>query len=132
MASVLTTGARAIVTNRTFLGGGTAPIQIGWGTGAGTAANTDNTLFTEKALDLTTGTGTRVAGTASQVTVNTTNDTGQVTGTLTATGAGTVTNVGLFDNSTIGSGNLYAKADFTGIALAIGDSIAFTLKVTYS
>ena len=131
MANVLVNTARAIVTSR-LSGGGTEPKQIGWGTGAGTAGATDTTLFTEKALDLATGTGTRTAGTSSQVTVTTTNDTYQVTGTLTATGAGTVTNVGLFDNSTIGSGNLYAKADFTGIALAIGDSISFTLKSTYS
>ena len=131
MANVLVNTARSIVTSR-LSGGGTEPKQIGWGTGAGTAGATDTTLFSEKALDLSSTTGTRVAATSSQVTVTTTNDTYQLAATLTATGAGTVTNVGAFDNSTIGSGNLYAKADFTGVALASGDSIAFTLKITYS
>jgi hypothetical protein len=54
-----------------------------------------------------------------------------VTGTRTATGAGTVTNAGLFDNATMGSGSLFLKGDFTGIGLAIGDSIAFTIKAVY-
>jgi len=38
----------------------------------------------------------------------------------------TITNVGLFDAVT--TGNLYIKADFTGQALLIGDSITFTIK----
>lgn len=131
MANVLAQTARSIVTSR-LSGGGTEPKQIGWGTGAGTAAATDTTLFTEKALDLSATTGSRTAGTSSQQTTTTTNDTYQVTGTLTATGAGTVTNAGLFDNSTIGSGNLFAKSDFTGVALNSSDAITFTFKATYS
>lgn len=108
------------------------PKQVGWGTGAGTAVVADTTLFSEKALDLTATTGTRVAGTSSQVTTTLTNDTYQVAATLTATGAGTVTNAGLFDNATITSGTLYVKGDFTGIGLSSGDSIAFTFKVKFS
>lgn len=131
MANVLTNLARSIVTNR-LLGAGTEPKNIGWGTGAGTAAAADTSLFAEKALDLAATSGTRPVGTSSQVTTTTTNDTYQVTGTLTATGAGTVTNAGLFDNTTIAAGNLYAKSDFTGIVLGIGDSIAFTFKAQYS
>lgn len=131
MATVITNGGQAIPPNR-MLGGGTEPLNVGWGTGAGTAGVTDTTLFTETALDLTTTSGSRTAGTSSRVTTTQTNDTYQVTATKTASGAGTVTNAGLWDNVTIGSGTLYLKGDFTGIGLASGDSIAFTIKVKFS
>lgn len=131
MANVLTNLGRALLGSR-LMGGGTEPKQIGWGTGAGTAAAADTALFTERALDLSATTGSRSAGSSSAVTTSVANDTFQVAGTLTATGAGTVTNAGLFDNSTIGSGNLFLKGDFTGVALAIGDSIAFTFKLQFS
>jgi len=72
-----------------------------------------------------------VAGTSSQVTTTTTNDTYQVVGTITCAGAGkTITNAGLFDAST--GGNLFAKGDFTGIALNVGDSIQFTFKIQFT
>lgn len=131
MPTVITNAGRAIVTNR-LRAGGTEPNQIAWGTGAGSAAVADTTLFAERALDLTATTGTRAAGTSSQQTTTVTNDTYRVTGTLTATGAGTVTNAGLFDNSTIGSGNLFLKGDFTGIALAANDSITFTFNAQFT
>lgn len=131
MATVITNAGQAIPPNR-LAGTGTEPKQIGWGTGAGTAAVGDTTLFTEKALDLSATSGSRTTGTSSSVTTTNTGDTYQVTGTLTATGAGTVTNAGLFDNATIASGTLYCKGDFTGIGLASGDSIAFTFKVKFS
>ena len=122
MSTLLVNTGKAIVTN--FLSGGaaTVPKYIGWGTGAGTTAATDTTLFTE--------TGTRTTGTATQVTTTTTNDTLQVTGTSTAGGTLAITNAGLFDAST--SGNLFAKGDFSTINLSTGDSIAFTFKVQFS
>ena len=126
---VLDTGL-AITTNR-LRAGGTEPLYIGWGIGAGTTARTDTTLFSERDVDLATTTGTRTTGTSSQQTTTTTSDTYQVTGTRTATGAGTVTNAGLWDTSTIGSGNAFLKGDFTGVGLAINDSIAFTVKGIY-
>lgn len=131
MATVIVNVGQAIPPNR-MLGSGTEPKNIGWGTAAGTAAVANTTLFTETALDLSTTSGTRPAGTSSRVTTTLTNDTYQVTGTLTASGAGTVTNAGLFDGTTIGSDILYLKGDFTGIGLASGDSIAFTFKVKFS
>lgn len=131
MATVITNAGQAIPPNR-MLGGGTEPLNVGWGTGAGTAAAGDTTLFTETALDLSTTSGSRTAGTSSRVTTTQTNDTYQVTATKTASGAGTVTNAGLWDNVTIGSGTLYLKGDFTGIVLASGDSIAFTIKVKFA
>lgn len=98
----------------------TAPTYIGWGTGAGTAAAADTTLFTEAAE-------ARVNGTKAKATTNVANDTYRVTGTLTAAAGKTITNAGLFDAST--SGSLYVKGDFTGIALNTGDSIAFTIDI---
>jgi hypothetical protein len=127
MANIFSTAGKALVIQR-LLGLGTEPKQIGWGTSAGTSAVGDTTLFGEKATDLATATGTRVGGTSSAVTTTLTGDTYQAVGTLTATGAGTVTNAGTFDNATIGSGNLFLKGDFTGIALAIADAITFTFK----
>jgi len=53
-----------------------------------------------------------------------------VTGTRTATGAGSVTNAGLFDAAS--GGTLYLKGDFTSIGLAIGDAIAFTIDTIFA
>jgi hypothetical protein len=54
-----------------------------------------------------------------------------VIGTMTVAGSGkTITNAGLLDAST--SGNLFFKTDFTGLALNVADSIAFTFKVQFS
>lgn len=129
MATFLVDTGLAATTGR-LRGVGTEPLNIGWGTGAGTATRTDTTLFTEKLVDLSTSAGTdHTVGTSSQQTTTTTSDTYQVLGTRTATGAGTVTNAGLFDAAS--GGTLYMKGDFTGIGLAIGDSIAFTIKVVY-
>jgi hypothetical protein len=124
MATLLVNTGKAVVTNRVKNGatGATEPNYVAWGTGAGTAALTDTTLFTEV--------GTRVAGTSTQQTTSTTNDTYRVVGTLTAGSSLTITNAGLFDALT--SGNLFVKGDFTGLALASGDSIQFTFNTQFS
>ena len=121
MATLLVNTGKAIVTHR-IIGSGTEPNYVAWGTGAGTTAATDTTLFTEVTP--------RVLGTASQQTTSVTNDTFQVVGTQTAGTSETITNAGLFDAST--SGNLFVKGDFTGIALNSGDSIQFTFKIQFS
>lgn len=127
LATVLTDVGKAVITNR-IIQAGTAPKNIGWGTGAGTAAAGDTTLFTEKLVDLSTSAGTdHTVGTESRTTTTVTNDTYTVTGTRTATGAGTVTNAGLFDAAS--GGVLTIKGDFTGIGLGVGDSIAFTFNL---
>lgn len=131
MANVLANAGRAIITNR-LGGGGTTPQYLGWGTGAGTSAAADTTLFTETQANLSGTTGTRVTGTTSQQTTSVTNDTFQVSGTITATAGGTTTNAGVFDNSTIGSGNLFMKGDYTGVALNSGDSISYTFKLQFT
>jgi len=126
MATVFTNVGKGITTGRIkgvgSGAGATEPSYVAWGTGAGTAAVTDTTLFSE--------TGTRTLGTSTQQTTSTTNDTYQVVGTISAGGALTITNAGLFDALT--SGNLYMKGDFTGVALTTGESIQFTMKVQYS
>lgn len=124
MATVLTNAGRDILTNR-ILGSGTEPKFIAWGTGAGTAAATDTTLFTE-------GPEARTTGTSSRVTTTTTNDTYQVVGTITASAGRTVTNAGTFDVVTASSGNLFIKGDFTGVVLASGDGIQFTVTIQFT
>ena len=96
---------------------------VGWGTGAGTAAAADTTLFTEASE-------ARVAGTQSVVTTTVASDTYQVVSTLVADGTKTITNAGIFDAST--AGDLFLKGDFTGVALTVGESIQFTCKVQVS
>jgi hypothetical protein len=115
MATFVLDGGLDIVTNR-IKGAGTEPLNVGWGTAAGTTARTDTTLFTEKLVDLTTSAGTdHTAGTSTRQTTNTTNDTYQVVATRTATGAGTVTNAGLL--STLAS----AATSFSRVTLRASD-----------
>lgn len=128
MATVVVNGGLDIVTNR-IKGSGTEPLNIGWGTGAGTAAVADTALFTDALVSLSAGSTDRTAGTSTRQTTNTTNDTYRVVGTRTATGAGTVTNAGLFDAAS--GGNLFMKGDFTGIGLSSGDAIQFTINVIF-
>lgn len=130
MATLVVNGGKDIVTNR-IKGAGTEPLNVGWGTAAGTTAATDTTLFTEKLVDLSTSAGTdHTAGASTRQTTTTTNDTYQVVATRTATGSGTVTNAGLFDAAS--GGNLFLKGDFTGIGLVSGDSIQFTIKAVFA
>lgn len=121
MATLVVNTGLAIITNLVGGIGGTVPSYCAWGTGTGTTAATDTTLFTEVE--------TRVSGVVSRVTTSVTNDTVQWVATKTAGSAETITNVGLFDAST--SGNLFFKADFTGVVLNSSDSIAFTIQVQF-
>jgi hypothetical protein len=134
VATFVVDGGLDIVTNR-IKGAGTEPLNLGWATGTQTTATRTDTglgpTTVEKDVDLTTNTGSRTAGTSTRVTTNTANDTYQVVATRTATGAGTVTAMALFDNVTIGSGNMFLKGDFVGIGLASGDSIQATVKAIF-
>lgn len=117
MADVLTTVGKAFITLTLSTSIGK---YVGWGTGAGTAAVGDTTLFTEAAE-------TRTSGTQSQVTTTTTNDTYQVAGTLVSLSGQTITNAGVL--SIVTAGTLILKSDFTGVPLLTNDSIAFTFKL---
>jgi hypothetical protein len=121
MATVFCDTGKAVTTNR-LKGSGTEPLYVAIGTGAGTAAAGDTTLFTEVE--------TRTAGTSSRTTTTVTNDTYQVVGTVTATTSRAVTNAGLFDASS--SGNLFVKTDFSTVNLASGDSIQMTISLKYA
>ena len=90
--------------------------KIAWGTGAGTAAKGDTTLFTEASE-------ARVAVTTSQPTA----DKVQWVGTLTADAGKTITNAGLF-NSAAGA-TLIVKGDHAGQVLALGDKIQYTITL---
>jgi hypothetical protein len=140
VANVLANAGRAIITNR-LGGGGTVPQYIGVGTGTGTSAVTDTTLFTEAYTASNNGTGaTRVTGTETQQTTSVTNDTYRVTGTVTAAVSTAVTNAGVFDsNGLSGStttpptgGNLFLKSDFSTVNLNTGDSLALTWNLQLS
>ena len=89
------------------------------GTGAGTAAIGDTTLFTE------TGTA-RIATTPTRVTVTNTNDTAQYVFTYTAAGGISVTNAGYFTASS--GGVLMQKSDHATIPLLAADSIQYTFQ----
>lgn len=130
MATVVTTLGLAIVPNR-IRGSGTEPVYIGWGTGAGTAAVGDTTLFTEKASDISATAGTRITGASTSFSTTVTGDTWRLQGTYTAAGSGTITNAGCFDAATIGAGTMFLKGDFTGIGLATNDAIAFDVRVVF-
>ena len=117
MAVALTTSGRGVITSR-ITGSGAEPKEIGWGIGSASHSVNSSVLSNEVATDLATSTGTRTTGTGSRVTSSTTNDTYRVTGTRQATGSSQVKEAGLFDNNTIGSGNLFVAADFGAINLA--------------
>jgi len=89
---------------------------IGWGTGAGTAAKGDTTLFTEAAE-------ARVVTSNNQPMV----DKNQFKGTMTSASTQTITNAGLFDAAQ--NGTLVLHSDFTGVALGTGDKIEFTFTL---
>lgn len=92
---------------------------IGWGTGTNAAAKGDTTLQTESAES-------RVTATKSQPSA----DKNQCLGTITSAGTQTITEAGLFTAST--SGNLVIRGVFSGIALATGDAIEFTITLEWT
>ena len=119
MADIYTSAGEALVAD--ILDGTTSvpTYYVAWGTGAGTSAKADTTLFTEASES-------RVATTQSQPAA----DTNQFQGTITADGTKTITNAGILDATT--SGNLILHSDFSGIALTAGDQIQFTFTLQQS
>lgn len=93
-----------------------ANYYIGWGTGAGTAAKGDTTLFTEAAE-------ARVAATVTQPAA----DKNQWVATLTALATKTITNAGVLTAAS--GGTLLIHSDFTGLLLDAGDKIEFTFSL---
>ena len=122
MAVVLCTKGKEIIASRLadLL---SVPKYLGVGTGAGSAAVGDTTLFSE--------TGTRAICALSLETTDTANDTMKFLGTITNFDAlKTITNAGLFDALT--GGNLLAKADSIGQVLDTNEglTVSFSVKIT--
>jgi len=115
-ATVLTSVGEAWIVDKLDESDQTLGHHLGWGTGAGTAAKGDTTLFTEAAE-------ARVEATSSQPAA----DKLRHVGTMTSASAQTITNAGIF--TVITGGILVVKGDFTGVALAIGDKIEFTVDL---
>ena len=109
-----TAKGRELVAGR-IAGSGTEPKNLGWGTGAGTAASSDVAPFTEAAE-------ARVAGTSSLVTTTSTNDTYQVVGTITSSSGQTITETFLSDSA--------SKPQSTTLSAAISTTGATSISVT--
>lgn len=92
------------------------PLNIGWDTGGYTAAKSDVAPFGEAPE-------ARVAGASSIATTSTTNDSYQVTGTITATGARTITAALLSDTATKPSGTDAVQAGSAVIGSSSGNTI---------
>jgi hypothetical protein len=90
---------------------------VAWGTGAGTAAKGDTALFTEASE-------VRVLATRTQPVTDKIRWVAQIT----ADGGKTITNAGNFTATPTG-GTLIVHGDFTGIVLALGDKIEFTIDL---
>jgi len=121
MATVFTTVGKAWLIDKLDDTVSTVGDWIGWGTGAGTAAIGDTTLFTEDSGG--SPAYARIQGAKSQPAA----DTKRVVSTITANAAKTITNAGLFTASA--AGTLIVKGDFTGIVLATNDQIQFTIDL---
>lgn len=92
---------------------------VAWGSGATAAAVGQTALVAENAE-------ARTAGTISQPSSNTY----RVTGTITATAARVVEEVGLFDAAS--AGNLGLRATHGQLNLESGDQVTYTLDVTFA
>jgi hypothetical protein len=127
MATVFTNAGAAIVTNR-IIQSGTAPKNIGWGTGTTAAAVGDTVLQTEVAP---TTAGGRTVGSESRTTITNTNDNYQVTGTVTQNQAGPVaiTEAGLFD--AVSTGNMLIHSVYSAVNTSLNDSIAYTFGLKF-
>jgi hypothetical protein len=118
----MTAKGRDILTNR-IKGSGTEPLNIAWGNNPATltAATTDVALFKP-------ATEARTAGTSTQQTTTTSNDTYQVVGTITSTGTQTIAEVGLFDNSTAP----YTSTVTGGTAVGSNSGTTLTVAASYT
>lgn len=100
-----------------------------WGTGSGASRSAN-------AVTTTSTTESRCTTTTSQVTVNETNDTLQLVGTIIAAATRAITEVGAFDAAGTGSpptgGNMDMYGSFSTVNLNANDSIQFTFETTFA
>lgn len=116
MADVFTDAGEGFVVDQLD---GFATYHHHWGTGTNAAAKGDTVLQTP-------GSEARVSATKSQPSANVF----RTVATITADGSKTISEFGLFTALT--GGTLVVRSDFTGIALAVNDSIEFTCDLTLS
>lgn len=128
MATVLTNLGEEWVVDR-LVGSGTystyTGAYVGWGTGAGTSAKGDTTLFTESNDPVTTA---RTTGTITKTGTGATAKRQNVV-TVPSTTTQGITNAGEFSSGSGGNNTLFTKGDFTVINLVNGDSIQFTFTL---
>lgn len=119
MATVYTSAGEAAVVDAVEAG---TACYIGWGSGDPTPAKGSTDLAIAE-------TEARVVGVESQPAA----DKNQWVATITADGIKTITEAGLFDAAGAGSppsgGNMLIISEFTGIVLASGDKIEFTVTL---
>lgn len=100
-----------------------APLFVGWGTGVTAAAITDTGLQTPAAE-------ARTSGTVTQQQTTVANDTFRNVASITCATAGkAITEAAIFDAAT--AGNLFVRAVFDAVNVAVGDSIQFTFNVSF-
>lgn len=97
---------------------------IGIGTGTTAAAATDTQLYSE----ITTGGGSRISATATQVTTSVTSDTTQLVASFTFSATFPVAEEGIFDSTTVSGSNILARQQFATINVNSGDSLTITHK----
>lgn len=117
--TVLTNGGEAWAVGRLAGTLSTDGKYIGWGSGAGTSAKSDTTLFDEETESRASGT-VSVEGTGSAAKY-------QVEGTLTADDSKTITNAATFTADT--SGTMIMHVSWDGIDLFEDDQITFTFTL---
>lgn len=107
-------------------GTGTVPTYIALGTDSTAVVGTQVALEAEivdSGLE-------RAVGATSQVQTTVANDSWQITKTFTATGAKTIEEVGIFNNSS--GGTMFSRALTTSKALSNSESIAVSYKVVFA
>jgi len=125
--NMITDAGKAIVSGLMLLDiGGTAFDYIAIGTGTTGEAHTDTQLETE----ISSGGGSRTAGTGTQVTTTYTNDTAQLVVTFNFTSSFAVTESGVF-NAASGP-TILCRKTFSAINVGNGDSLQVTWKIVVS
>ena len=118
--NLVVTVGKGYITSRMKDNTATAMSHIAVGTGAVAPVAADTALGTEI--------GTRVAGTVTQQTTSTANDTFRIVATFAAgNGTGALTEAGIFNASS--AGTMLSRTTFAAINKAAGDSITITWNI---
>ena len=118
--AVITNKGLGIIASR-IKGTGSEPVYLAWGSGSGTAAATDEALFTEESESRTTMVSEIIS-------VSTANDAYKLTGAIVAGGSKTITNWGVFDAPTGGNLLLHESID-PGVPFETGQLGSFYFRV---